>query len=542
MSGASTVPAPTRRRTASAAADAVVIGAGANGLVAALALARAGRRVTVVERADVVGGQARAIEFAAEFHAPLTPDAGWVPPPVARLLGRSVPQLTASETAVTVASEDREFFELPVASRRATEAIRRRSPRDAARWPAFAARMRKLAGFLESLYLHPPPDIDARSIGEVLPLVGLGRKFRALGRESMIELLRVMPMPVQDLLDDEFESDALKAAIASAGVRDIRHGPRAGGTSFVLLHNLVGAPEGSLRARGSWRTAPDAFAGAVASAVRDAGVAIRCGEVIDRILVRDDAVTGIALASGDEIRAPVVISTADPRRTIGMVDQAWLDPELMHAVRQIRFRGCTGFVHYAVDRLPELAGVADSRRALAEAVSLTPTLDALERAADAAKYGMVPEVPHIEITIPTLRWPQLAPERKHVLVARVQYSPYALRDGASWDDSRSCALAEAVSTAIERAIPGFGTSVMHRAVLTPRDLESRFHLTEGALTHGELALDQILFMRPVPGYGRHAMPVAGLYLGGAGAHPGPGVLGGPGWLAANRALHDGRRS
>jgi phytoene dehydrogenase-like protein len=271
-------------------------------------------------------------------------------------------------------------------------------------------------------------------------------------------------------------------------------------------------------------------------------VTVRAGADVARIVVRDDAVAGVVLAGGEEISAPVVLSTADPARTLlGLVDPVWLDPEFLHAVRNVKFRGSTAVVHYALDRLPAVPGVADPAAALAGAVSLTPTMDALERAYDAAKYGTVSEAPHVELTVPSLRWPSLAPAGKHVAVATVRYAPYRLRDDTAWDADRSYALGGAVTAAVGRAVPGFADAVLHQRVLTPPDLEARYGVTEGAMTHGELTLDQILFMRPVPGWGRHAMPIAGLYLGGAGTHPGPGVLGGPGWLAARRVLADGKR-
>jgi phytoene dehydrogenase-like protein len=195
-------------------------------------------------------------------------------------------------------------------------------------------------------------------------------------------------------------------------------------------------------------------------------------------------------------------------------------------------------VRFALDRLPDVSGggIDDSSAALTGTMSLTTSLDALERAYDAAKYGGVSAEPHVEITAPTTRWPSLAPAGKHVLLARVQYAPYQLRDGAVWDDTRSCELGEAVTRAIGRVMPGFADAVVHREILTPPDLEARFGVTLGAMTHGEMTLDQILFMRPVPGWGRYAMPIDGLYLAGSGAHPGPGVLGGAGWLAAKRIL------
>ena len=522
--------------------DAIVIGAGPNGLVAATVLARGGKRVLLLERAAAVGGHTRPIDIAPGFRAPpLGCDSGWLPGEVARAIGIEPPAMVEPRTALTVRA-DGEMLSLPVELQRAVEVIRKRSHRDAERWARLASRLGKFARFLEAMYVSPPPDIDASAIGEMASLVALGRKFRALGRADMAEVLRVMPMPVQDLLDDELELESLKAGIAAGGIRDLRQGPRSGGTSFVLIHHLVGAQNGSARARPWWRDAPDAFARAADSAALDAGVTVRCGATVVSILVRDDAVAGVALEKGDEIVAPIVISTADPGRTIGMVDPVWLDPDFLLAIRNIKYRGCTAVVQYALDALPEFPGVRGSVEILSGITSLTPSLDALERAADAAKYGGISTHPHVEITVPSLRWPALAPEGKHVLVARAQYAPWRLRDDTGWDESRRSALGDAVTAAIGESVPGFGDRVLHRQVLAPPDIENEFTLTEGAPTHGELTLDQILFMRPVPGWGRHAMPVDGLYLGGAGAHPGPGVLGGAGWLAARRALRDRRRS
>jgi len=530
-----------------AAYDAVVIGAGANGLAAAATLARAGVRVLVVEENDAVGGQGRLGEFAPGFRAaPLGHDSGWLPPAVVRGLGLPRLDLAHAGASVTVVLEPGKFLALPRDAARAADAIRPHSADDAAKWPAFTARLRKFAGFLEALYQLPAPDIESSSLRDFAALFGLARKLRGLGAGEMTEFLRTMPMAVRELLDDWFESPSLKAAVAPGGIEDSRQGPRSGGTAFILLHNLVGAPEGSVRGRGWWRAGPDAFTKAAEDAARRGGATIRTSAAVARILVRDDAVAGIALANGDEIETPCVISTADPSRALlGMVDPVWLDPEFLHAVRQIRYRGCTATILYALDALPYFPwlSAADAAAALAGLVTLTPSVDALERAADAAKYGTVSARLHVELTAPTLRWPSLAPAGKHVVAARAQYAPYRLRDGAEWDGARRESLADAVTAAIDAVAPGFASRVLHRVALTPRDLEERYGLTEGAATQGELALDQILFMRPVAGWGRHAMPIRGLYLGGAGTHPGPGVLGGPGWLAARRVLDDrGRNS
>jgi phytoene dehydrogenase-like protein len=506
--------------------DAIVIGAGPNGLAAAATLARKHGKVLVLERADEIGGQARLFEVAPGVRAPLGPDVGWVSRSVARGVGVRMPATTAPSTSITVRDGDG-FFALPVDVRAAADAIRPRSARDAERWPAFVTRLHRLAGFLGAMYESPPPDVSTTSLSDLATLLGLGRRFRALGRADMTELLRILPMSAQDFLDDELEATTLKAAVGAGGVRDLRQGPRSGGTTFNMLHYLVGAPIGSVRARAWWTPSPDAFILAAEESARKRHVQVRTGAAVARITVRDDAVSGVVLANGDELSSPLVLSTADPRHTIlQLADPVWLDPEFLRDASNIKLRGTTAIIAYALDALPVAPGLGE--RELAGIVSLSSSLDAIEQAYDCVKYGEASPTPHVELSAVSLRWPSLAPDGRHVVVARAQYAP-------SRSDQRE-AFADAVTRVIAGAIPGFAERVTHRRALMPNDLAETYGVSEGALTHGELTLDQILFMRPIAGFGRYAMPVDGLYLGGTGTNPGPGLPGAAGWLAARAAL------
>lgn len=521
--------------------DAIVIGGGANGLVASARLAKGGVRTLLIEAEETLGGQGRAAEFAPGFFAtPLGMDPGWLPGSIAKALGIPGLDHVNGNAGVTVAIEPGTFLNLSRDAKQAAQAIAHHSKDDAAKWPDFTKQLHALAGFLEALYQKPAPDVNASSAGELLSMLDLGRAYRGLGRRNMIEFLRTLPLSVWELADDWFECAPLKAAIAATGIRDHQQGPRSGGTGFVLLHHLVGAPAGSIHGRVAHRAGPAAFTKAAEQAARRFGVTIRTGTPVARIQVKAHAVSGVVLANDEEIPARMILSTAGAASTLlDAVDPVWLDPEFLHAVRNIRHRGCTAFVLYALDALPEFRGL--EKDALAEPISLTSNIVAMEKAADAAKYGTVSEHPHVELSVPSLLWADQAPAGKHVLVARMQYAPYRLRDRGIWDAARRNALAERVTATIESFAPGFKSRIQHRAAWTPIDLEERFGLREGAPSHGELGLDQILFMRPVPGWGRHATPIDGLYLGGAGSHPGPGLLGLPGWLAAQSVLQVERR-
>lgn len=517
------------------AGNAVVIGAGVNGLAAAVMLAQSGRRVHVLERGSTTAGQAAAHEFAPGFRtAPLGLDAGWLSPAVVRALGVEAPALVHPACPITVWDGDGQWLELHRNPEVAAQAIRRYSHRDAGKWAGFCQRLQKLAGFLGAMYQLSPPDVEETRVGELLPLLRLAGQLRRLGKTDMVELLRTVPMAVQELLDDWFESDALKAAVGAVGVSGIRQGPRSGGTAFVLLHHLVGtAPgEGAMGRGGSayWAAGPDSLAEVLLQRGRGLGVEVRPGVRVAEIMVSNDRVTGVRLENGEPIPAGLVLSSADPVQTIrDLVDPVWLDPELLLAVRNIKLRGSTTVISYAMGGLPE------PLRSRTGALSLAPTLEALERGADAAKYGAASDSPCVMLRVPSLRWAGFAPPGRHVVVAEAQWTPRRLRSG-EWDSNRRTELGERVAQAIEQAVPGFGEQIIGQEVLTPADLEARYGITDGAPSHGEMTLDQILFMRPVPALARYATPIMGLYLCGSGSHPGPGIPGAPGWLAARAAV------
>lgn len=502
--------------------DALVIGAGVNGLATAAVLAKSGLRVLVVERRETAGGCYRTDEIGPGFRCDTVfHDVGWVPPALVRELGLSLP-LVRPDPALVAPLPQGGSLALSSEPRLAAEAIRRLSPRDAERWPEFATLVGKLAGFLEELYSQAAPRPPGEKLADLARLADLGFRLRGLGRRDMVELLRVVPMSVAELLDDWFEADALKGALGALGVRGIRHGPRSGGTGFLFLHHMVG---------GGWRVVRGGMgrvAAVMEAAARGHGAEIRTAVEVQEIVVRGGRATGVLTADGGELSAGFVVSALDPRRTLlGLVHPAHLDPEFAHAARHVRLRGAVAKVNLALDALPDIDAPPGS------AIVVAPNLDHLERAADDAKYGRTSSRPFSVIRIPSLLDPSLAPAGKHVMSVWVQYVPYGER---TTDNGQR--LADAVIATLEEYWPGFSSRILHQQVLTPHDLEREYGLTEGCLYHGEMGLDQILFMRPVPGWAHYRTPIRGLYLCGPGTHPGGGLFGASGWLAAQAVFND----
>lgn len=484
----------------------VVIGSGVDELVAAHYLARAGHTVTVLEQHEAADDACRG--------------AGWIPPGILRDLevgsaaGPSL-ELDRADPWMAVVLPDGGRLELWREPTRAAEAIRRLSARDATRWPDFCERMARLARVLERLYAAPPPDLMSRDWRELARIAGLALGVRRRGRSGMEEFLRLLPMAVADLLDDWFECDALKGVLAGAAVMHLCQGPRSGGTAFRLLHHHVGNAPGVFRpVRSNLRPALEARP----------GVALRRHAPVARIATREHRIARVVLASGEEIATSLVISGADPKRTLlEWLDPGGLDPEFARAVRHIRARGVAARVELTLARAPGFAALA-----------FAPSLDYLERAYDDAKYGRISAHPYLEARADEM-------DTQHRVEVHVQYAPYTLAEGA-WDAAQRKALGDRVVEMLTRALPGFGAGVIARRVLAPCDLEARYGFPEGQADHAELALDQSLWMRPLPGWASYRTPIEGLYLCGPAAHPGGAIAGAAGANAARVVLHDLRRT
>ena len=512
--------------------DAIVIGAGVNGLVTAGYLGRAGKRVLVLERRGVAGDAAAGADFATGFRADLmTP--GWMDPIIRKELGLGGGELGSGGTVFSPAPGGGGLLLSPDLTASAGS-IRQFSQKDSERWGAFSTRMHRLAGFLLELYRVAPPRPTSTSWSDLWTLLGLGRRLKALGKTDMVELLRVLPMSAAELLNDWFESDLLKGTVGAAGVTNLCQGVRASGTGFVLLHHHVGLPPSVFRATGTGGTR---LTDALLTLVRGHGVEVRTGARVARIAVANGRTSGVILETGEQITATAVASSADPRETLlGLVDAAQLNPEFTHAVRHIRYRGVTAQVNLALGELPRFAAMEGDAH-LRGVISLAPSLDYLEKAYDDAKYGRTSARPWLSVTIPSLADPSLAPAGKHVMTVAVQYTPYRLREG-DWSGSRADALADRVVAALNEYAPNLGGAVLGRQVITPLAMEQTYSLPEGNLDHGELMLDQVLFMRPVPACGRYRTPVQGLFLCGSGSHPGGRMMGSPARLAVREILAD----
>ena len=517
--------------------DVLIIGGGVNGLACAAYLARGGLKPLVLEAQATVGGGARTEVIAPGFKAPILSH-------VAGPLRRDVIddlklrshglEFLASDVSVAALGPDGPPLLISEDPQRTARDLQEFSPQDAEQWPRFVSTIAALGRVIGTLYTATPAPVDDPGGRDLWALLRTLRAFRWLGKADAYRLLRWGPMAVADLVAENFVHERLRAAVAADGIFGTRFGPWSAGSGMVLL--LAAANESVAPAR-SWfaRGGPGAIATALERALRAAGGEVRTGALVTRIIVEDERARGVVLQDGSEIRARTVISGAHPKHTfLSLCDPVDLGPEFLWRMRNYRSFGTVAKVNLALSALPAFSGL--ERRAMTSRIRIAPDVDYLERAFDHSKYGRYSPDPYIELTMPSVLDPSLAPKDAHVMSAYVQFAPYELR-GRTWDDARD-AFGHMVIDTIDRYAPGLKSLVVAKHVMTPLDLERDYGFIGGHIFHGELALDQLLMMRPLLGWGQYRTPIRGLYLCGSGTHPGTGLTGGSGANAAREILRD----
>lgn len=526
--------------------DAIVIGGGHNGLVAAAYLGRAGLRTVVLERRATVGGAAATSELAPGARVPtLAHTVGRLRPSVVRELGlkRHGLSLVGPEVRAFAPGLDGQSVVLWADVARTAAGLRERSAADADVYAGFDRLVRSLGAFMAEIAARTPPDIESPGLGDAIAGLQLGRVFRGLGQRDGRTITRVLPMAVADFVAEWFESDALQAAIAWRGVQYTAMGPWSAGTTAVLLADSAGNDGGAAGQTVFARGGPGALASALESAARSAGVEIRTGVDVRAISSRDGRATGVVLADGEELGGQAVVAGVDPRQVLTrLTDPVAIGPSLRWRAGNIRTPGTIAKVNLVLSGLPRFTAAAGDDRLLRGRILVAPGIDHLERAHDAAKFGRPSDSPIMEATIPSLVDPSLvdgAAAGTQVMSIMVQSTPYKLREG-TWDEQRE-PFGDLVVRTLDDYAPGLARSVVARQVLTPPDLEAEFGLTGGHPMHGEHGLDQFYLWRPLLGHARYRLGLDGLYLAGAGAHPGGGVTGQNGQNAAREILADWRK-
>jgi len=521
--------------------DAAIIGGGHNGLVCAAYLARAGRRVVVLERRELVGGCSVTEEIWPGYKVSTAAYLSSL------LQQKIVDDLDLPRHGYRVDAKDPSFFSaFPDGrhffmwrdERKTLAEIAKFSAKDAEAFPKFEAHLEKLAVVVESLLLVTPPEFPPASVGGFVDWLKLAGRLRGLSAAELTGLVKIFTQSASDLLDDWFESPEVKVTLATDGVIGANGGPKSPGTAYILLHHCMGGVGGK---RGLWgfvRGGMGAISNAIASAARYAGAEIRTNAKVERIVVENGRARGLVLEGGEEIAAATVVSNADPKVTfLDLTDPRQLDGEFVESIRRFRCEGTSAKINVALRGAPEFRAYPGAPGPQHKAtMHICPSIEYVERAWDDAKYGRPSTNPLLEMTMPTMYDPSLAPPGRHIMGIFLQYAPYTLHD-ATWDELRE-PFANRVFDIIEEYAPGFKNLVEAREVLTTLDLERRFAITGGNIFHGEMSLDQMFVLRPVAGWARHRTPIEALYLCGSGAHPGGGVMGAPGHNCAREILKD----
>ena len=527
--------------------DAIIIGGGHNGLVSAAYLARAGLKTLVLEKRHVLGGAAVTEEIFPGFRFSVF---SYV---VSLLRPEIIRDLQLPKHGLDILPLDGTFTPLrpgdgPAAGGgdylwrvndhgRTIRELRRWSASDAEAYEEYGQLMVEMARFIKPILAITPPDPTSNDPRPLLPLAGLARRFQQLPQRQQAVFVQLMTMSASDFLDQWFETKPLKATMSASGIIGTYQGVKSPGTAYVLLHHYMGEIDGAFRAWGIPKGGTGGISNAIGDAARALGAEIRTEAPVARVIVKGGRATGVALESGEEIEASSILSSLDSRLTfLGLLEPGTLDPAFEDEIRRFKFRGSSGKVNLAVDRLPDFTCLPGEGEHLRGAISFSPSVDEMEQAYDDAKYGRFSRKPYVDMIIPTLVDPSMAPPGKHVISCFVQYAPYKLApELGTWDDQRE-AFGDAVIDRIAEFAPNIREVILHRNVQTPLDIERTTGLSEGNIFQGELSLEQLFFNRPVPGYARFRTPIRDLWLCGSATHPGGGIMGANGRIAALEVL------
>jgi phytoene dehydrogenase-like protein len=519
--------------------DVIIVGGGHNGLVAAFYLAKAGYKPLVLERRSQVGGAAITEEFHPGYRcSTLAHNAGPLRPDIVRdmQLEKHGLRFTTPDVNTVSLTPDGRALVLYSDTKKAAQEITKWSVKDATAYADFGAALSKIGRVIGEALLLTPPNIDSPNSGDLWGMLKTGRSIRNLGKKDLYRVLRWGPMAAADLVAEFFDTEPLRATIAARGIFGTFLGPWSAGSALVLMLRAAGdpAPAGSVQfATGG----AGAIADAMAAAAKQAGAVIRTDAEIAEIRVKDGIATGVVLASGEEISARAIVSNADPKRTLmRLVDPSHLTPDFVQKIKNYRCMGTVAKINLALSALPEFTALKaqGNGNLLQGRVQISPEIDYLERAFDESKYGNFSRNPYIEIAIPSLSDPSLAPAGKHVMSIYMQYAPYNLKN-SDWETQRSL-LGEEVVKTISKYAPNLPQIIVGQQIITPKDLEETYGLTGGHIFHGELALDQFFTMRPLLDWARYSTPIERLYLCGSGTHPGTGLTGGSGANAAREIV------
>jgi len=518
--------------------DSIIIGSGINSLVAAAMLSKSGRKVLVLESRNEIGGLASTIEFVPGFKCNMVYDTvKWIDPRVLSKLKIESQgfNIIHSDVKRIALGKENQHIVFHNSLQKTADSISKLSENDAANWKEFTSYIKKLTQFLEYLYKLTPPELPEIGFSGALSMRSLLKPFMKHGTRGIVDLIRTAPMMMPEFMDEWFENELLRSVLSTAAIHNLSFGPYASATGYNFLHQHLHC-NGIIHHSNFVEGGTQNYANALKNILKANHSETRTNSKVVSIDINNNFCEGVCLENGESIKANSVISGLDPQNTFfKLIGISNLDPNFFTQLRNIKYRGSTARIHFALNELPQISGISDEH--MKTMFSICPSMEYLEKASDAVKYGHLSNDPYVEFCIPSLLNSDFSPEGKHVLSTSVQYAPYHLRD-KKWDTETKENLKKKTSIILEKVIPGFSKLVESYTVYSPKDLENEYDLTEGNLNHGEMTLDQLLFMRPTISSAQYKTPFKNLYLCGPGTHPGGGLHGTNGFNAAETIIKD----